>query len=575
MWLRTRRYALLIPLVLALLAGVLLAVSTLAVATGNVLENGSFEKGFTYVSECGMVANGWGCFTNGGAADYGFYDDTWPPVVRSGQHSQLIEINTLEKWGQRDRIAGIYQVVDVVPGQTYTFKIHGLIRADDSDPDPWRYVVEWGYDLTGGTDWTQVTNWEVIPWNRYDRRLSPGPFLSYSGKVTAAGKKLTVFVRVRMKWGAWFRQVQVNLDDVSLEGPMPDPPLVRVAGITPTPTPVPTTSPTPGATPTPVPTPTPAPGKGAAPTPGAGAPAVKCQGTNLVFNGDFEKGFVMGAVGKGWGWFTNDARATYGFYDDTWPPVVRDGKHSQLIEINTRGHFPTDADRIAGIYQVVKGLTPGATYELCFSGMLREEPFVSGEDPWRYVVQWAVAPNGETDWRKVTSWADVPWTTVYPRTAPGNMLDYGVRFVAPSNTVTLFIRVWKKWPTSNRELDFNVDSVRLVLAPKEAQQPSGVCWYTVRAGDTLAGIAQRYGTTVAWLTQTNNLANPNLIYVGQKLRVPCAPTDPPQVRIHVVRRGETLSTIAAKYGTTVSAIARANGITNPNLIYVGQKLRIP
>ncbi len=563
---RTRVQAriLLIALSFAFLAGVLLAVSTLAAATGDVLKNGDFEGGFTYIPGCGMVANGWGCFTNGGAADYGFYDDTWPPIVRSGEHSQLIEINTMHKWGQQSRLAGIYQVVKVVPGQTYTLKLHGLIRADDADPDPWRYVVEWGYDLTGGTDWTQVTNWEVVPWNRYDPRTNPGDYKSYTAQVTAAGDTLTIFVRVRMKWGTWYRELNVNLDDISLVGPLPEA-TPHVAGITPTPTPMPTATPVPTATPTPEPTPTPV----------AAAPTVTCSGTNLVFNGDFEQGFVMDAVGKGWGWFTNDARATYGFYDDTWPPVVKDGKHSQLIEINSRDHFPTDADRFAGIYQVLDGLTPGATYELCFSGMLREEPFRSNEDPWRYQVQWAVAANGETDWRKVSSWVNVPWSTVYPRMAPGDMLDYGVRFIAPSSKVTLFIRVWKKWATENRELDFNVDSVRLTLAPTEVQQPSGVCWYTVRAGDTLGAIAQQFGTTVTWLVQTNNIADANVIYVGQKLQVPCTPTDPPQARVHVVRRGETLAIIAAKYGTTVDAIARANGITNPNLIYVGQKLRIP
>lgn len=560
----TQARPLLLALVLAFLAGVLLAVSTLAVSTGDVLKNGSFENGFTYVPGCGMVANGWGCFTNGGAADYGFYDDQWPPVVHSGRHSQMIEINTMHKWGEQGRVAGIYQVVNVVPGQTYTLKLHGLIRADDLDPDPWRYVVEWGYDPSGGTDWTQVAHWEVVPWNRYDPRLNPGAFQSYSAHVTAAGKKLTLFIRVRMKWGTWFREVDVNLDDISLVGPLPDP---KAAGITPTPT----ATPMPTATPYPTPTPAPA----ATPTPAAAAPTVTCQGTNLVRNGDFESGFVLGAVGKEWGWFTNDGLAFYGFYDDAWPPVVRDGAHSQLIEINTRGYMPTDPDRYAGIYQVIEGLTPGATYELCFSGILREAPFHPEEDAWRYQVQWAVAANGETDWRKVTSWVNVPWARVYDRVAPGPMLDYGVRFVAPSRKVTLFIRVWKKWATPEREVDVNIDSVRLVLAPPEAQQPSGVCWYTVRAGDTLSGIAKRYGTTVAWLVQTNNIANPNLIYVGQKLKVPCAPTDPPQVRIHVVRRGETLSSIAARYGTTAAAIARANGIANPNLIYVGQKLRIP
>lgn len=568
MWQHTRTRILLLALALALtLSLALIAADTFAVSSGNVLRNGDFEEGFTYIPECGMVANGWQCFTNGGAATYGFYDDQWAPVVKSGEHSQLIEINTKQRWGQPDRIAGIYQVVDVVPGQTYTLKLHGLIRADDNDPDPWRYRVEWGYDLTGGTDWTQVTNWQELPWNRYDPRTNPGEFHAYETQITAAGSKLTIFIRVRMKWGTWFRELNVNLDDLSLVGPLPDPvgqlSAMSIAGITPTPTPVALA------------TPTPAPAPAATPTPVATAQAITCEGTNLVVNGDFEGGFVDAAVAKGWGWFTNGGRATYGFYDDMWPPVVKQGEHSQLIEINTYKHFPTDPDRYAGIYQVIDGLTPGATYELCFSGMLREEAPHPNEDPYRYVVQWGIAANGETDWTKVSNWVSVPWNTIYVRTAPGPMMDYGVRFVAPSSKVTLFIRAWKKWATSNRELDVNIDDVRLVLAPPEAQQDGGVCTYTVQAGDTLAAIAERYGTTVSWLVTTNNIANPDFIYVGQKLSVPCAPTDPPAVRIHVVQRGETLALIAAKYGTTVDAIARANAITNPNFIYVGQKLRIP
>jgi len=73
----------------------------------------------------------------------------------------------------------------------------------------------------------------------------------------------------------------------------------------------------------------------------------------------------------------------------------------------------------------------------------------------------------------------------------------------------------------------------------------------------------------------NNLANPDLIRAGDVLIIPGAVTSSPQEQVHIVRRGETLDTIARMYGTTVDAIARANGIVNPNHIYVGQSLTIP
>ncbi len=579
----------LLGLLLTLLIIGLAVVQIFAVTSGNVLTNGGFEEGFTYVPDCGMVANGWSCFTNGGAADYGFYADRWGPVVKSGHYSQLIEINTHRMWGQNDRIAGIYQVVSVVPGETYTLRVSGILRADDTDADPWRYVVEWGYDPNGGTDWTQVRDWYVLPWNRYDSRLHPGPINEFTAHVKATGHMLTIFLRLRMKWGMWFRMVDLNLDDVSLVGPLPpdDPPGdMHAMGITPTPTPMlpggtttptPTISRTPSSEPAePTSTPESAPQPQPTPTPVAsGVGDIYCQGPNLVQNGDFEGGFVDKAVGVHWNWFTNGGRATYGFYDDVWPPVVKAGAHSQLIEINTYGYAAADPHRYAGIYQVMEGLIPGATYELCFSGMLREAVAHPAEDPYRYLVQWGLAADGETDWRKVEHWVDVPWHLIYLRTAPGPMQDYAVRFVAPSSRVTLFIRAVKKWGTVGRELNVNIDEVKVVLAPDSVQQQGGVCTHVVQPGEMLSLIAQQYGTTVDWLTNTNSIADPNVIYVGQVLKVPCMPTQARQARFHVVRRGETLSAIAVRYGTSVEAIVEANGLSNPDMIYVGQRLIIP
>ena len=75
---------------------------TTTASSVDVLANGGFEQGFGSQSGCGMVGGGWQCFTNGGAANYGFYDDQWDRTVAAGKHSQLIEINTKGScWGMR------------------------------------------------------------------------------------------------------------------------------------------------------------------------------------------------------------------------------------------------------------------------------------------------------------------------------------------------------------------------------------------------------------------------------------------------------------------------------------------
>lgn len=114
-----------------------------------------------------------------------------------------------------------------------------------------------------------------------------------------------------------------------------------------------------------------------------------------------------------------------------------------------------------------------------------------------------------------------------------------------------------------------------------AAPPTTVGSYTVQRGDTLSGIAARYNTTTATLAQMNNIVNPNLIYAGQVLQVPTAsapvpPSQPPaQTLVHHVQIGDNLSRISLRYGVPVQAIINANGISNPNLIFVGQRLVIP
>ena len=103
--------------------------------------------------------------------------------------------------------------------------------------------------------------------------------------------------------------------------------------------------------------------------------------------------------------------------------------------------------------------------------------------------------------------------------------------------------------------------------------------YKVQRGDTLSGIAQKHNTTVIHLVEINNIKNPNLIYTGEIIIISCnhnnnQNTNNSSNTIYIVRRGDTLSEIAQKYNTSVSELVRLNNIQNPNLIYVGQKLKL-
>lgn len=109
--------------------------------------------------------------------------------------------------------------------------------------------------------------------------------------------------------------------------------------------------------------------------------------------------------------------------------------------------------------------------------------------------------------------------------------------------------------------------------------------YTVKAGDTLSAIAYRYSTSSSTLASLNSLSNPNLIYVGQVLKVSSnastssstgssANSTVTTAASYTVKAGDTLSAIAAKYGTTYQALASANSISNPNDIYVGQVIKV-
>lgn len=111
--------------------------------------------------------------------------------------------------------------------------------------------------------------------------------------------------------------------------------------------------------------------------------------------------------------------------------------------------------------------------------------------------------------------------------------------------------------------------------PKPVEQPSkSEIIYTVVSGDTLSGIASKYGTTYQMLAEYNGISNPNIIYPGQQITIPGSSNQGSSATYYTVVSGDNLTKIANKYGTTVNQLVSWNNISNPNLIYPGQKLRV-
>ena len=122
----------------------------------------------------------------------------------------------------------------------------------------------------------------------------------------------------------------------------------------------------------------------------------------------------------------------------------------------------------------------------------------------------------------------------------------------------------------------------LVMPGAYFDNGNGYSTYVVAAGDTLKSIAARYGTTMAVLAGLNGIANYNLIYQGQRLQVPTGGssyTPPPVVGgsgTYVIRWGDTLRKVADRLNISLSSLLALNPqIQNPNIVYVGQVIYVP
>ncbi|MCO4532330.1 LysM domain protein [Streptococcus infantarius subsp. infantarius] len=118
----------------------------------------------------------------------------------------------------------------------------------------------------------------------------------------------------------------------------------------------------------------------------------------------------------------------------------------------------------------------------------------------------------------------------------------------------------------------NKTDIEIISVSSAPAQTPAVGTYTVQSGDTLSSIAAKFGTSYQTLASLNGISNPNLIFAGQTLRVNGSASAGSVY--YTVRAGDNLSAIASRYGTSYQSIVALNGLANPNLIYAGQTLKI-
>jgi len=165
---------------------------------------------------------------------------------------------------------------------------------------------------------------------------------------------------------------------------------------------------------------------------------------------------------------------------------------------------------------------------------------------------------------------------------PGDTLST----IAAANGVSL-TRLMQANGISNPNLV--ITGQRLVIpgarntAAAPAPKPLPTARYTVKSGETLSEIANRFGTSTERLMQINRISNPNLVVAGTQLAIPGRPSPavapamgpaPRNTKEHVVRSGENLSTIADNYGVPVERLIAINRIDDPDLVISGTRLKL-
>jgi hypothetical protein len=176
---------------------------------------------------------------------------------------------------------------------------------------------------------------------------------------------------------------------------------------------------------------------------------------NVLHNGDFEAGFDPKGVGIDWTGFGRVA-GVFGWSDETYPTLVFQGQHAQMMRIRTT-QYP---DAYIGVYETAP-VVKGKPYELEMHGMIRSTEGSPEKSKWGYRLQWGIDPKGGANWQAVTEWADLGWDEQSISAPSPTMAEFKDSITPTGNTLTLFIRGWRKWTVPTSEGEFIIDGVSL------------------------------------------------------------------------------------------------------------------
>jgi hypothetical protein len=192
--------------------------------------NGNFEDGFYNVPELGFeppdsgwVPNDWNWFKNQAYGKYNIYNNEGLGLICPGDTIGRDSLSLhMQSTDQQDARLGVYQTVNVVPGQDYRFSMQGFIQAQ---PGAVGHNVELVFDQNGGTDWQAIPHeqWTLLPWREqeleFESEGSDDPDLArvetYATTVKARSNKLTVFISAWRWWPNW-RTTIFSFDCLSL-----------------------------------------------------------------------------------------------------------------------------------------------------------------------------------------------------------------------------------------------------------------------------------------------------------------------------------------------------------------------
>lgn len=187
---------------------------------------------------------------------------------------------------------------------------------------------------------------------------------------------------------------------------------------------------------------------------------------NVILNGDFEGGFDESGVGNEWQGF-DKVVGVHGWSDETWPGLVLDGQHAQMMRIN----FSSEPDQYLGIQQTIP-VVKGEAYELTLHGLIRSAEGRVEDSGWGYRMEWGIDTKGRDSWEVVEEWYDTGWDEQILDADSYTIQEHKATITPPEESLTLFIRGWRKWGTQKSEVDFVIDGLSLVGPTPDEGTPS-------------------------------------------------------------------------------------------------------